>query len=323
LLEESKSGPVQRLHQFKKYVPLLKYAVAALIFYFIAAYVVTHLDQVPLDELRFDPWYLTLSLVLLVTYILANALTWHFITVKAGIGLGTAKALQLWVYSLAAKYVPGKILSFSILILSYKSAGASVKKITLCLFLETACAVLASVFVMLVAFVTTDLGNFESYKLLALALAITLLLALHPRVLQPLANWGLRLIRQEPVELAVSYASILVTTLLYLAAFLMLGAGLCLFVASFYQARIEHFLYITGSLALAGLVGQSALFVPSGLGVREGVLAFMLGRLMPHPMAGLVSILSRLWISLGELIIVVGVLVYAKLSGASNGQKGG
>ena len=301
--------------KLKKFLPLAKYSVAVLILYFIASYVLRNLDQISFTDLRFDFSSLTLSVVFLLVYILGNALTWHFITVKAGIGLSLAQALKLWVYSLAAKYVPGKVLSFSILILSYKAAGASVKKISLCLFLESACAVLANVFVMLLAFLMTDLGEFEGYKPLAVVVTVCLLLILHPRVLQPLANLGLKVLRQEPVDLAIPYASVLLATLQYILAFLMLGVGLCFFMASFYEVQIEHFLYITGSVALAGLIGQFALFVPSGLGVREGVLVLMLSRLMPHPMAGLVSILSRLWITVGEMIVVLGVLIHAKFWG--------
>ena len=43
------------------------------------------------------------------------------------------------------------------------------------------------------------------------------------------------------------------------------------------------------------------MFAPSGLGVREGVLALFLAPVMPNSVALVVSVATRLWLTVAEL----------------------
>ena len=47
------------------------------------------------------------------------------------------------------------------------------------------------------------------------------------------------------------------------------------------------------------------MFVPGGLGVREGVYALLLAELLPGPVAAAVAILSRLWLTALELLVAL------------------
>jgi hypothetical protein len=55
-------------------------------------------------------------------------------------------------------------------------------------------------------------------------------------------------------------------------------------------------------VAAAGALGTLSIFAPSGLGVREGVLALLLTTYVVSPVAVLISLLARLWVTLGELV---------------------
>ncbi|MGH7563721.1 MAG: hypothetical protein ACREK5_04780 [Gemmatimonadota bacterium] len=50
-----------------------------------------------------------------------------------------------------------------------------------------------------------------------------------------------------------------------------------------------------------------AVFVPGGLGVREGVYALLLAEVLPGPLAAAVAILSRVWLTAVE-VLVAGLL---------------
>ena len=58
---------------------------------------------------------------------------------------------------------------------------------------------------------------------------------------------------------------------------------------------------MTGALAISSTLGLLALFAPSGLGVREGVLVYLLSLIMPSTVAVILSILTRLWMSFIEI----------------------
>jgi uncharacterized membrane protein YbhN (UPF0104 family) len=55
-----------------------------------------------------------------------------------------------------------------------------------------------------------------------------------------------------------------------------------------------------------------AIFAPSGLGVREGVLVYLLLLMMPPPVAVIISILTRIWMTLIE-IGLIGIIYFTSL----------
>jgi uncharacterized membrane protein YbhN (UPF0104 family) len=57
-------------------------------------------------------------------------------------------------------------------------------------------------------------------------------------------------------------------------------------------------------LAISSTLGLIAIFAPSGLGVREGVLVYLLSLMMPPPIAVIISILTRIWMTLIEIGLI-------------------
>jgi uncharacterized membrane protein YbhN (UPF0104 family) len=67
---------------------------------------------------------------------------------------------------------------------------------------------------------------------------------------------------------------------------------------------------LTGALALASTLGVLAVFAPGGLGVREGVLVYLLSHIMPEGVSVVLSILTRLWMTVIELGLVGMIYLY-------------
>ena len=66
-----------------------------------------------------------------------------------------------------------------------------------------------------------------------------------------------------------------------------------------------------GSLAGAYFLGYAAIFAPAGVGVREGALALLLAPWMGAPAAAVLAVIARLWMTLAELLPVLGLGVEA------------
>ena len=58
---------------------------------------------------------------------------------------------------------------------------------------------------------------------------------------------------------------------------------------------------MTGAFSFASMAGMLAVFVPSGLGVREGILSFFLAQVMSTPLALVAALVARVWFTLVEL----------------------
>lgn len=67
----------------------------------------------------------------------------------------------------------------------------------------------------------------------------------------------------------------------------------------------HNMLFVMGASNLAGAVGMLAIFVPSGIGVRDGILIALLTAIMPTELALLVTITGRLWGVIMDLIFFV------------------
>jgi hypothetical protein len=102
---------------------------------------------------------------------------------------------------------------------------------------------------------------------------------------------------------------------LYVANWVLFGVALFVFIRSFYPLEWGYVLFLAGAFSFASMLGILALFAPSGLGVREGVLALFLRRIMPESVALVVSVASRVWVTLVELASVGVVYVLLRRGG--------
>ena len=155
---------------------------------------------------------------------------------------------------------------------------------------------------------STYLGHFYLWLILAFVAAF---LFLHPKVLQRMINPILIFLKREPISIFMSYLDVLWVLGVCVLCWAIGGIGFYLFVDSVYSVSSRHLPFLTGALAISTTLGLAALFAPSGLGVREGVLAFLLSSIMPSSVAVILAVLTRLWVTLIE-IGLIGVVYFVE-----------
>jgi hypothetical protein len=127
---------------------------------------------------------------------------------------------------------------------------------------------------------------------------------LHPRVLEKIFNQFLFRFQKDPVILSISYFEILWILFICILTWAVGGIGFYLFIDSIIPVSSKHILFLTGSLAFSSTLGLVAIFAPSGLGVREGALVYLLSFMLATPVAVIISILTRLWMTLIEIGLI-------------------
>ena len=125
---------------------------------------------------------------------------------------------------------------------------------------------------------------------LAIAAVLIELLALHPAVL----TWLLGLARQELPRTKLTYSLTLSWATAYTCVWGISGAGLFAVARLFGDIPIASLPAIVGAWTLANLVSYVTLLSPSGFGLKEVSLAFLLGRLLPDPLPLLTALGIRL-----------------------------
>jgi uncharacterized membrane protein YbhN (UPF0104 family) len=147
---------------------------------------------------------------------------------------------------------------------------------------------------------------------LILAFPLLAFIFLHPKVLQKILNWILVQFKREPISLSISYSHILWILFVCVVSWGVGGIGFYLFVGSVYPVSSKYILFLTGALAISSTLGLIAIFAPSGLGVREGALVYLLSFMMATPVAVIVSILTRIWMTLIEIGLIGVVYLFHK-----------
>lgn len=274
--------------------------VLAVVAYFLGKSIVSQWDVV-----RAQPW--TIHIVWLLASALVSWLgvIWLMYLWRVVIVFLSGRPLEFWVaYRIAAlanlgKYLPGKVWSVMGLIYFLTKEGHPAPAAIAATVLHQAYTIVSGVL-----FVSMVLGvkvwGHVPVAIVAATLAIALVI-LYPPIFEQLLNRGLRLMKRDPVILRISflhaitlYAGYTVAWVIYGTGFWLMSKGLGIPAGSFWP--------VVASYGGAYLVGFLALFAPGGLGVREGMLAVMLGPYLPAGLPATVAVLSRLWMTLIELV---------------------
>jgi hypothetical protein len=266
-----------------------------------------HWNQVKDTSFTFEAYPLILSTLIFAFSYFIQIWAWYLITVKLGIALSTSDTLKTWFYSQLGKYLPGKVWLLLSRFYFYESKGKSKRAILVALYLETVTVIVAAGLMFLAA-----LTFFEEVRPFptgrpSIWLVLLFLLGfvfLHPRVLQRLLNWVLVRFKREPVSLSISYLDILWILFVCIISWIVGGVGFYFFVNSVYPVAPQYILFLTGALAISSTLGLIALFAPSGLGVREGVLVYLLSFMMATPVAVIISVVTRIWMTLIEIGLI-------------------
>jgi uncharacterized membrane protein YbhN (UPF0104 family) len=265
-------------------------------------------------SLRVGP-LLVSTLIFIASYFI-QIWAWYLITLKLGIAIPIQETLESWFYSQLGKYLPGKVWLFLSRLYLYGSKGKSKKTITVALYFETVTLVMAAGLIFLVSlFSLREIPS--SYWGISppwfIPFFILAFLFLHPKVLQETINRILGLLKRDPISISISYGETLWVFGVCVLSWGVGGIGFYLFVDSVFPVASKDFLFLTGALAISSTLGLIALFAPSGLGVREGVLVYFLSAIMPSSVAVILSILTRLWMTIIEIGMIGVVYLIDKL----------
>jgi uncharacterized membrane protein YbhN (UPF0104 family) len=133
-------------------------------------------------------------------------------------------------------------------------------------------------------------------------------LVLTPAILTRLVNAALRVVKQPVLERMVSWRGMLAASGLSIASWLSYGTSVWVLAIAAGAAPLESLVYCLAGVALAMTVGVLILIAPSGVGVREAVIAAGLSPVLTPSDALAVALVARLVFTLADLIAALSVL---------------
>ncbi|MCK4427897.1 MAG: flippase-like domain-containing protein [candidate division Zixibacteria bacterium] len=281
---------------------MLSILIVLIIFFILGRILYLNIETLLRYEWHFKYYLLFPSLLFLGLNYLIAAYVWTFILKMLGCTINLTQSFRITYLSAVGKYIPGKIWTYVSQIYLADKVGLA-KRLTLVSMVSMFVAYNG---IAILFFISTLLlwENIPTDLVIILIplFSLLLLFALHPRVLSKAVNFFLRFFKKEKLEFKINYKNILFLLGLLILDRVIFSTFAYLFINSFLTLNFIGVVKFSGIFSVAVFLGVITFIAPGGLGVREGVQSYLLSFFIPVSMAILISLVMRVWMTLGELI---------------------
>jgi uncharacterized membrane protein YbhN (UPF0104 family) len=263
-----------------------------------------------LSKVTFNVGFLALALVVGLGFRYWQTFIW--ITVLRGLGAKNvrmnAELIYVYAKSWLGRYIPGTAPWILGKIFFASKHGVSKTKLAVGSLLEAAIQIavlLSTSSILLFLDPRLNIPSVEFLKPIMVAVVVASAIGLLPPVFNRLMALAFRILRRPTLEREnyASWRTILTATGQYVIGAFLSGASLFYIAAAIYpQLGYGNFFFVVAAGNLAGAVSMLIIFIPSGIGVREGVQLALLRVIMPGAIATAAVVLTRVWTILMDLL---------------------
>jgi hypothetical protein len=259
------------------------------------------------DASRFQwnvpPWPLVVSFTLVLAFWFMTGLGWNLTVRFLGSSLALRKGMKVYFLSNLGWYVPGKVWYAVGRAYLGQREGVSVGAISTSVLMEiilslTSSALMATLALPLLHPLLGAKALYLGIAVLALGLAV-----LHPALMKPSLALLERLLPgpKRTIEPPLRYSAMMGLLAGYLFIWGFVGTAFFILLNAVYPLPLAWLPTVAAIYAVSWMAGFLTP-APSGLGVREGAMIFLLGQYLPVPAATATAILFRLWLILAEVL---------------------
>jgi len=289
-------------------VSIIKWLLVIVPLAFLVSILVRNYGQLASDLADANPGYLVLSELAFLAMTFLWGVVWHLETSAIGVGLPWKKALIAYFASQLGKYLPGKVWMMAARFAIYQSELKDAPRVSLAVLFEAALHLGGQLILLVVVAMLWGWGKYESLRIASSLILLAIVVGSHPRILEFALNVVMRVLKKPSVELELKYIQVLLLYLAYAVVYSIGLVGIFLLYAAFEPLEPQVVLPLAFSVIAAGVGGMLVIFVPAGLGVREGLMYGILAPFVPHHLAALMSVASRFMFVLAQgILILVGL----------------
>jgi hypothetical protein len=281
--------------------------VIGVVAYFFAQALADNWDAIQDADISWG-WWAPAALVLFVLAVAISGWLWgRIVAALSAQPLSALEAVRVHFSAWLLKYIPGQA-GFVVNKVAWgKKQGLSRLLVLISVVYENAFLLLGSTVPMLAILLVARAGDGDVTHVVwfAVAAVVPLVVLLHPAVFHRIVNTLARrtLKRDVPAEYFLPTASVWRYQLAFLLPRLVNGIGVVAISVAVADAAPASWLPLIAAYALAGAVGILAVFVPSGLGVRESVFVLFATPYLGLEQAIIVSLAARVLATVADLLI--------------------
>lgn len=217
-----------------------------------------------------------------------------------------------------ARYIPGTVAWVGGKIYMANKYGISKSRLAVSSLVEAGAQIIATMAIALIILGLDPRLDVISWqlKVAMILIGIGITLALYPPLFNALVRYGYKLVRRKEAydELSVNGKAVYQSFALYIAGAFLSGSSYY-FLATAISPDVtpDMYWFVVGTLSLSGALGMATPLVPSGLGVRDGVQLVLLSVIMPKEIALVITIASRLWSAVVDVLFYLSAETVARL----------
>jgi hypothetical protein len=276
------------------------------VFCWLGARIWRDIGNVEWSTVELRPGLLALAMAVLAFAYLLRASVWAVLVRLCGTPVALTSGIRVFLLTFAGRYLPGKIWQFvgaGVLGARYAiPATTSVGTTMLGVLIHESMG-------LVIGFAL--IGPMLGYPHWVYGVAIAGIVAVLVLLCSPLLPWMLKLVarrtkRTLPELRPLRFAHAAALVAVYAAVWGLFGVGFwCLAhgVLPVEAAQLDV-VTATGAITSACVLGFFAVFAPSGLGVREAILAVVLDPVVGAGGAALLAVLARVWMTLVEFLLM-------------------
>lgn len=292
----------------------IKIVFLVLVAWFLTKYFIKNYEDLKNLNLKINWIVFFVSMVFFFIYKIMLASLWHYITIINGTAISYGKAITAYLYSILGKYIPGKVFMLAARLVYYDKEGAKKRKVSICFLIENILTLLGAALLFIISLLFFPNNLLSDYKYLTVGLIVLFFIIINPKILNIFLGILERITKKIDLKLTFNYIEMLKLVFLFIINWSIVGIGFYILVCSIYTIPLSQALYTAGVFALAAIIGILSIFAPSGLGVREGIIVLGLSMIMPSEYAVILSVISRLWSTIPELILAGIAFIITKIT---------
>ena len=274
---------------------------------YVANSVVEAWNEIDLSNFEIHPFAIVLFAVSSLTAYLFFSKSWQLTLAMFGERLSFLDSFIVYMKSQLGAYMPGKVGLVITKVMVAQKKGIGAKHTTIATSLEIAIQLYSQMIIGIASIFIVGVDLLGTNKLVLGGVAIgTLLLVVvffTPKNFIRLVNTIFVKMKREPLTYFNEKGFYRVLPV-KIVGNLFVGLGIFFAIRIIYPIDFEYILYIVCASNMAFFLGLIAVFAPSGIGVRDSFLIYLLGAIMPASIALVIAVLLRFATLISELTYV-------------------
>ncbi|MEJ5307393.1 MAG: lysylphosphatidylglycerol synthase domain-containing protein [candidate division WOR-3 bacterium] len=279
---------------FNVVLVLIVIAIVFFIFYKLFGYI----KQVDFRSIKFNFFFLILSFMMIPIWYFFMCFSFKRILISLGHDVDLYTLMRIIGISMFGKYIPGKLWFTVGRIALLERVGVPKKKSFTAVVLETYLLLLTGAFFFLVTIIRSNQNIL--YIILSLIFFLFFILLSFPTVFKKVINLLFKFLKKDKFDFVIGIYEYIFIMFLYFLVWIFSGVEFYFLIYSF-TLKTYDFIGLLSVYPSSWVVGFLSILMPAGIGVREGMIFFLLKEYTGVEIAAVGSLLSRIQVTIGEI----------------------